>query len=890
MIWTELIFPSTELMQRVVYYCCCAVAVVSTATAAVAAKNERSPRNSKSSLFTLCIMVSSSEDSGSESDCGEGARVARDRLGPKTQKDYSGYINQLTRFVLHSDRVRTHSECVIGDQVIMPVPLKIGKAFMSNLRGKWVSWPMDSRPVEQRTYMRHYSRSHINNACLAIKNTFKLLGVPLPASDEAYYSSFSQAYALQIAAEKSTGAYPSVEGSVALGSSDIIKVIEAAFKYVPEGKGRAQSAVQRLWLFILMALASMGRGERVSRVQFQCIRAFCDCLTIQIPTSKSDILGLMSYAKMCYANARNPMCCLATALGVEFLSRDPTGNFQFLFGEGGERSSYIVKQMQGALRLIIDKIGAASLGTTSDRLTTHFLKKTSMRLLRDFGAGIVESDSRELRADHKVGPYNQRSEQDGVVGRVLAFLKPGTTDFELSPPHFHKDIVRAIPWSRIVPGYDNYTIETQQAVHLAVASAIANIDFLDKHLSRSHCFHGCPLVTTERMWVGILMPYLSGGKSAFKSCLAPTGISLISGMAIDVHHLRQGGAQSGHGALSSHNLQEITELKEAIVQLKTVLAGSISSGTLPLPQENLSSAWSRIMPRLWVQSSFRFPVGVKVQDAWMRWHCGEHPLRAVTSKMLPEGADRQRQCTLRRKFQGVFEIVQGKTSCSVVDFDVHHAWDVCWRCTVDRFSIPLPCNWVISTAYDFFFKFPDKVQEARQSTPCESAEVAVAAAARAARVAEETRAFAIATQTVPLVRNHPASSPEMSAASLDLPVLEDVAVRIFAERIVAENIAAVAGPAALHPPPLVQVFPAVARLVRRMPPASASPSASPLLQQPPVGTELHAFWPVPNNLWMLGTVMYIAHCENVTSICVSIVLIVCHGYVHHYVGMLRCYY
>jgi hypothetical protein len=161
-------------------------------------------------------------------------------------------------------------------------------------------------------------------------------------------------------------------------------------------------------------------------------------------------------------------------------------------------------------------------------------------------------------------------------------------------------------------------------------------------------------------------------------------------MAIDVHHLRRGGAHSGQSVLSSHDLQEITELKEAIVQLKTILAGSFSSETLPLPLNPalpLSSAWSRIMPRLWVESSFRFPVGVKVQDAWMRWHCGEHPLRAVTSKMLPEGEDRQRQCTLRRKFQGVFEIVQGKTSCSVVDVDVHHAWDVCWRCTVERFSI-----------------------------------------------------------------------------------------------------------------------------------------------------------------------------------------------------------
>jgi hypothetical protein len=704
-----------------------------------------------------------------------------------------------------------------------------------------------------------------------------LLGVALPAADEAYYSSFVQAYALQIAAEKSIGAYPSVEGSVALGSSDIMKVIAAAFRYVPEGKGRAQSAVQRLWLFILMALASMGRGERVSRVQFSCIRAFCDCLTIQIPTSKSDILGLMSYAKMCYANARNPMCCLATALGVEFLSRDPNGGFQFLFGEQGESGSYIVKQMQGALRLIIDQIGAASLGTTSDRLTTHFLKKTAMRLLRDFGAGIVESDSRELRADHKVGPYNQRSEQDGVVGRVLAFLKPGTTDFELSPPHFHSDIVRAIPWSRIVPGYDKYTVETQQAVHLAVASAIANFDFLLTNLSRSHCFHGCPLVTSERMWIGILTPYLSGGKSAFKSCLAVTGISLISGMAIDVHHLRQGGAPSGQSALSSEDLQEMSELREAIVQLKTIIADSISSATLPLPQVNPSSAgvWSRILPRLWIGSLFRFPVGVKVQDAWMRWHCGEHPLRAVTSKMLPEGEDRQRQCTLRRKFQGVFEIIQGKTSCTVVDIDVHHAWDVCWRCTVARFNIPLPCNWVISTAYDFFLKFPDKVHTARQATPCDRAEVSVAAAARAAKIAEETRAFAIATQTVPLVRNHPASSPEMSAAILDLPVLGDDAARIIAERVVAENIAAVAGEAALRPPPLLEVLPAVARLVRRVlpAPASAAPSASPLLQQPPVGIELHAFWPAPSNLWMLGTVMYIA----------------CHGDVHHYVGRLCCY-
>jgi hypothetical protein len=129
-------------------------------------------------------MASSSEDSGSESGSEEeGARVARDRIGPKTQKDYSGYIKQLTRFAL--GRRDEYRDCLNGNQVIMPVKLRLGKAFMKHLRGSMVSWPMDSRPVDLRTYMRHYSRSHINNACLAIKNTFKVSGVTVPAADEA---------------------------------------------------------------------------------------------------------------------------------------------------------------------------------------------------------------------------------------------------------------------------------------------------------------------------------------------------------------------------------------------------------------------------------------------------------------------------------------------------------------------------------------------------------------------------------------------------------------------------------------------------------------------------------------------------------------------------------
>ena len=367
--------------------------------------------------------------------------------------------------------------------------------------------------------------------------------------------------------------------------------------------------MSRLWLFILMALATLGRGERVSRIQFSCISAFCDALTVQIPTSKSDVLGLMSYAKACFANCEDPTCCVATALGVELLSRSETGNFQFLFGESGETSRYIVQQMAAALRTVIDSVGVATLGTTLERLTTHFLKKTGLRLLRDQAAGIIDEDSKELRADHKVGAYSQRSDLDGVVGRTLAFLKPGTRAFALSPPHFHETIIRSIPWARIVPGYSNYTVETRQAVHLAVASAISHTEFLTKNLSRSHPFHGCPLMTTEKSWVAMLKPYLLGGIGPFSSCLAATGCSLISTMAMQVQEMQGGGGARGAGrggALASEDHDKIDGLMAAVVDLTHVMTEHSSIASQVQPANG--SGWSRIMPRLWLNPSFKFPV------------------------------------------------------------------------------------------------------------------------------------------------------------------------------------------------------------------------------------------------------------------------------------------
>ena len=171
-------------------------------------------------------------ESDSESDVSEGERAATDRLAPKTQKDYSSYINQLTTFACHTNRRATYADCLNGNEVIMPVSLKLGKAFVCHLRDKMISWPMDGRPHDQRNFLKHYSCSKLNNACLAIKNTFRKMSLPVPQADGIFYIDFSQAYAHLIAREKAAGAYPSEEGSIALGSANIKKVINAAFRYV----------------------------------------------------------------------------------------------------------------------------------------------------------------------------------------------------------------------------------------------------------------------------------------------------------------------------------------------------------------------------------------------------------------------------------------------------------------------------------------------------------------------------------------------------------------------------------------------------------------------------------------------------------------------------------
>jgi hypothetical protein len=788
-------------------------------------------------------MPESEIDSGSESDMSETARAARDRLAPKTQRDYASFMNGLSKFAL--DRRVQFGELIQNDKVLLPVPLSIGKAYLCHCRDARVAWPLDPRTEASRTGLKHYSIGKIDGVIAAIKYSYCKLSAAMPPNEVKFYNDFQHSYRNILAQAKACGEYPAQSGTVAIAMASVVRLLNAALRHVPTGRGAKESSVRRVWLYILLAIATCGRGERVGRVQFQFISWAADCLSVQIPTSKSDLEGLMSYAKLCGANPWNPVCCLPTALGVEFLSRDDSSSVDFLFGNFDEETKSMVTQMQTALKTILNDVGEDNLGATFDRLTGHFLKKTAIGFMRS-NHECISHDSRELRADHKVGPYNQRSEQDGVVGRVLAFLKPGSVEFACAPPHFHPDVVAAIPWAVIVPTYNQYPLDTKLAIHACVASVIHNAEFIMKNLSTSHPFHGCHLMKTQLKWVKLLQPHVLGGRSGFKSIMEATGQSLISKIAVDLEAIRKEGSREAITCPAAL-VEQMCELQHAVTDLKNVIVGQASQPTSAVAPAHI--------PRIYIgyiTEKFPFPVGLGVEDGWRRWHCGEKPLRSIIPKMLLSSlsaAERVRQMCLRRKFKAVMEILQGQTDDKTVDIDPNFVWQTCWTRAVALFQIPLPCSWTISTAYDFFCRSSALVKAAREAATVRVPDVAIAAAATAAKAAQDARTFAVAASAQHPVRVSDSvaaagnvvdeSASVMSAAHVSNAI---ESIRLHSVQIGGENVAVDDN---LAVAPIVPIVPNVVYSI------------------PPPTVLLHAVWPRPQNEWMLGAVQ----CARVCTSC-----------------------
>jgi hypothetical protein len=129
-----------------------------------------------------------------------------------------------------------------------------------------------------------------------------------------------------------------------------------------------------------------------------------------------------------------------------------------------------------------------------------------------------------------------------------------------------------------------------------------------------------------------------------------------------------------------------------------------------------SASWANVMPLLFLQSDFRFPVGLSLEDAYRRWFCAVPPLpplHMISAKMIPPCESRQHrkaQKSLRSKFAGCMQVIHGLTPPGICRRNVAFTWSIFWPRIVSLYSIREPCSWTVATAFQKFYS--DKSKQA----------------------------------------------------------------------------------------------------------------------------------------------------------------------------------
>jgi hypothetical protein len=115
-------------------------------------------------------------------------------------------------------------------------------------------------------------------------------------------------------------------------------------------------------------------------------------------------------------------------------------------------------------------------------------------------------------------------------------------------------------------------------------------------------------------------------------------------------------------------LLQIKEIVTAAVGVRPQLQQELSIAEQP---RQMASQWANVMPLLYLNSEFRFPISIGLEDAYRRWFCAVPPLpplHLITSKMIPSCESKQHrkaQKSLRSKFAGVMQVIHGLTSSEV---------------------------------------------------------------------------------------------------------------------------------------------------------------------------------------------------------------------------------
>ena len=670
-------------------------------------------------------------DSSDSADSNEsfGRKCARERVHAKTRVAYKRYMVKFKAWAIGNGF--ENEVDATTKSLKLPFNLDMLKQYFGFLSNRQIPWPNH----EESGKTKNMAPGTLKRICTAISDKYRQSSMQMGLDVQGFFHNFHRFYLLKIGEKMSADPpeYPVDAISMPLSAESWRHLMMAVWTAVP-GKDCSWKTLSQLRTFLNLAKPLLCRQQRVVRIRWSVMQTKMDALGCKVPTSKSDVIGKLSYLKLLFPSPQDPRICIFLSLALEICSKstlDPEESFERVF------STSFSNGLSANFRTFIDSLDESvrqrlEVGTGRLPITLHTPKRTGSVELHDCEA--ILWDSCKQRADHTIdeeGSYIKypSPNQDGIMGRVLAGLKFGTDAFELQGPHFDPNFAATLQYDRLVPAFSKFPDNVKTLLPLMIANIVYHHDWLQRTLPSHHpIWASVPLFNSESSTLERLkqknddgtFKFIYGGvsgvgSSVTKSFLPLSGQSLMSQDHAALRAMREDFAQfklafqsrapaavisigaKGHEAESAGELRNGNTILRKICELHDVITGNVMPGTAvargPLPIADLPA-------------SFLITTGLRPDQLIRKWFCplGRLPAwRHITPTQLPRPPapkNSKVQQDLLRKYTKVMQCLMGRTSETLIAANVEFATVVLWENLARLGGFPVSARWSCSYLYD----------------------------------------------------------------------------------------------------------------------------------------------------------------------------------------------
>jgi len=517
-------------------------------------------------------------------------------------------------------------------------------------------------------------------------------------------------------------------------------------------------------LFLTGAIQTISRGERVGKVPTTAFRMghtgdhICAGEGL---SSKTNQKGDLSYDKRFWPNYTNGKMCFVNALGRHLLCQKRNELSTFLFMSKTEEQKYR-RKLKASQKNKNHKGSHIGPHLKFDRLIGNVFKKLPSQKRIAMGissiknfvghckrkaafARAVEGDGPDgnmvgNRADHRTNNHRTYSARgiggvkgsggppprhDITISKLLGGLTQYTPEFNADPPHWDAYVIERIPWTQIMPCYEEQPEGMQSLVPLSVAQVVYHYHKSKCGLSSSHDLFKSPLWTTHAKLRSQLFKALRGADTEQKSVLSTT----YRDKKTDVYLW----TKSSHETMNEMQ-KDITELKtlqreqmelqrgiirrldgQGCVDVQLPYSGNDADAHISQHEDAQVNATPGL-PLDAAPAVFTIPDGISVETAWHGWHGSYHndetggnlsyPWKRIdkNSRCLSTvSEEREKTLGLLSKIGMLVKFLQGDKTEDEVEKGVSHAWDVCKESAMQTLRAHGITEWPLSgsirTAY-----------------------------------------------------------------------------------------------------------------------------------------------------------------------------------------------